>query len=248
MSIGRRGTALLCVGVALGLQGCVFTRVMETRAQFCDEPPPRVTVAREPGRGLRVLFEKPALTEQDVIWLIGLEPTRATGTKAVRELVYEARPVGRPADPATSLSLRPSFSPLDGEARLAEGEIPDKFNAILPAPLPDAAVKVSCNGQIATVPPRGTFDLADVDRSMLSGRDALQDLLGPPTAANSGNTEVDDHCCLAPCEASARFVAKLRFSFGAAGEVRQVQASYFRDAATVDLASPAPRGTIERRP
>ena len=218
---------------------------METRAQLCDEQPARVTVAREAGRGLRVLFEKPTLSDRDVVWIVGFEPTRAAGTPVGRELSYEARPLDRPPDPAANLVVKLSFAQLRGEARLSEVEIPEKFNAILPPTLLDAAIKVTCKAQIAVVPPRSTFDLTDLDRSTLPNRDALRQLLGPPTAANPRHTEMSYQYCLAPCGASGAMVAKLGFNFGVDGELQRVQASYFRYSAVVDLTSAPPTATIE---
>src|SRR5664279_3222498 len=39
-------TALLCVLFTFALQGCLLTRIFDTRTQLCDEQPPRVIVAR----------------------------------------------------------------------------------------------------------------------------------------------------------------------------------------------------------
>ena len=44
---------------------------METRAQLCDEQPPRVIVTAKLGTGLRVTFEKPTLTDRDIVWIVG---------------------------------------------------------------------------------------------------------------------------------------------------------------------------------
>ena len=109
------GTVLVCLLTTLALQGCLLTRVLETRSQLCDEQPARVIVKREPGRTLRVTFEEPTLTEQDIIWIVGFEPTGAAGGNTVRELVYEARPLDRPLDRASGLLLKLSFTPHRGE-------------------------------------------------------------------------------------------------------------------------------------
>lgn len=239
------GKALLCILVMSVLQGCLFTRVLETRSQLCEERPARVVVAREPGRGLRVVFEKPTLTEQDVIRIIGFEPTEIGGTGAVRELLYEARTVHRPLDSAAGFVARLSFTQLRGEYRLSQIEIPEKFNAILPPPLLDAAVKVTCKAQIVVVPPSTTFDLADLDRATLPDRDALRQLLGPPSAANPHDDEISYQYCLLPCDPRSAMVANLAFSFGTGGELRRARASYFRYLARVDLTAARPTATIE---
>jgi hypothetical protein len=91
------------------LQGCLLTRVLETRAQLCDEQASRVSVIREPGSGLRVVFEKPTLTQRDVIQIVGFEPSQTGGAEAVR-VFYGARPTARPHDRASSLVLKPLLS------------------------------------------------------------------------------------------------------------------------------------------
>jgi hypothetical protein len=237
--------ALLCLLLLPGLQGCLFTRVLETRAQLCDERPPRVIVAQEAGRGLRVVFRTPTLTEQDVIRIVGFEPSETGGSSAVRELRYEARPVHRPLDRATGFVAKLSFTRDRGEYRLAEIEIPEKFNAILPPPLLDAAVKVTCKAQVVVVPPSTSFDLSAVDRATLPTRHALAQLLGPPTAASPRNDDISYQYCLVPCDAKSSMVASLAFSFGAGGELQRAQASYFRYLARVDLSSSRPTATIE---
>lgn len=74
-----------------------------------------IVVTRQPGSGLRVVFEKPTLTDPDVIWIVGYEPTRITGADAVREFTYEALPFHGPRDPASSLVVTLSFYRLEGE-------------------------------------------------------------------------------------------------------------------------------------
>ena len=96
--------ALPCIFVMPVLQGCLLTRVLETLAQLCDELAFRVSVIREPGSGLRVVFEKPTLTQRDVIEIVGFEPSQTGGAEAVREF-DGARPTARPYDPASSLGL-----------------------------------------------------------------------------------------------------------------------------------------------
>lgn len=236
--------ALLCLALMPTLQGCLLTRVMDTRSQLCDEQPPAVIVVQESGRDLRVVFEKPTLTEQDVISMIGFEPTQTGGGGAVRTLSYEARPLHRPFDRATGLVLRLSFVRGQGEYKLSEVQIPEQFNAILPPTLLDAAVKVACRSKISAVPPQSTFDLTPVDRATLPDRDALRKLLGPPAGSLPRVDEIAYLYCLVPCEARPDAVASLRFSFGVDGELLHAEASYFRYSATVDLASSRPTATI----
>lgn len=237
--------ALLCILVTLPLQGCLFTRILETRTQLCDEKPPRVIVTRQPGSGLRVLFEKPTLTDRDVVSIVGYEPTQVTAANAVREFSYEALPLGRPLDKKSGLVVRLSFAQLEGEYKLSRVEIPEKFNTILPPPLLDAAVSIACRTQIGIVPPGATFDLASLDKSTLPTRNVLIQLLGSPTTAIARSDEMSYEYCLAPCDSNFLMVAKLRFSFGSNGALHRVNATYFRYSVEVDVVSSRPTATIK---
>lgn len=238
-------TALLCIFLTSSLQGCLLTRILETRTQLCDDQPSGIVVTRQPGSGLRVVFEKPTLTDRDVIWIVGYEPTQITGTGAAREVSYEALPFHRPLDRAAGLVVRLSFYRLEGEYRLSEVGIPAKFIALLSPPLLDAVVRVVCKAQIGVVPPSTTFDLASLDRSTLPTRDDLTQLLGIPTAAIARSDEISYQYCLAPCDSNSSMVANLKFSFGNRGELRRADMSYFRYFVVIDLISSKATASIE---
>ena len=240
-------TVLLAILLTWTLQGCLFTRVLETRTQLCDEQPPQVIVTRRSGGGVRVVFEKPTLTERDVVWIVGHEPTEVAGANQVRMLSYEAIALDRPFDHATSLVVLLSFTRLEGEYRLSEVEIPEKLNSILSPSLIDAAVRVVCKTRIGVVPPRTTFDLTSVDRATLPTRDALKQVLGTPTALVARSNELSYRYCLAPCAAEASMVASLIFVFGHNGDLRHADATYFRYSVVVDLTSSRPIATVELR-
>lgn len=240
-------TVCACIVAVAPLQGCLLTRVLETRAQLCDERPAQVSVATQAGRGLRVVFARPTLTEQDVIAIVGFEPSAIGDANGARQLRYEVRPVDRPHDAAVGLVAKLSFVRVDGESKLAEVEIPEKFNAILPPHVLDAAVQVTCKARIVIVPPSTTFDVADVDRAALPKRPALIELLGPPTTLDPGRRELAYRYCLVPCEPGRPSVAHLGFTFDAQGAIERAAASYFRYVATLDLVAPKPFAIVELR-
>lgn len=213
----HRTTTLLCLLVLPVLHGCLFSRVMQTRAQLCDAQPSTVIVQREPGRAFRVVFEAPTLTDRDIIWIVGLQPSAITGTGAVRELLYEALPLGRPRDRETALVMRLSFVQLRGDYRLSEVELPERFTSILPPQLVETAMRVVCRSQVDIFSRSVKFDLADVDTAALPRRDDLAQLLGPPTAAVARANEISYHYCLAPCSSESKLVATLLFSFKSDG-------------------------------
>jgi hypothetical protein len=241
----RSWCALLCVTLASALQGCILTRVLETKTQLCDDQPSRIVVSSRPGDGIRVVFDKPTLTDRDVIWIVGYEPTEITRTDAARAFSYEALPVHRPLDRATGLAVRLSFARLEGEYRLSEVEIPERFASVLSPPTLDAAIRVVCKAQIGVVPPSTTFDLTSLDRSALPTRRALTQLLGAPTATIAQSDEVLYQYCLAPCDPKSSMVASFKLLFGIDGQLRRADASYFRYFVAVDLISSKATATIE---
>jgi hypothetical protein len=246
---GRRtaATTLACIVAVAPLQGCLLTRVLETRAQLCDERPAQVSVATQAGRGLRVVFARPTLTEQDVVAIVGFEPSAIGEANGARQLRYEVRPVDRPHDAAAGLVAKLSFVRVGGESRLAEVEIPEKFNAILPPHLLDAAVQVTCKARLVIVPPSTTFDLGELDRAALPSRAVLRQLLGPPTTVDPGGRALAYRYCLVPCGPGRPSVAHLDFTFDTQGDLERAAASYFRYVATLDLLAPEPFAIVELR-
>ena len=196
------GAALLAIVAVAPLQGCLLDRVLATKAQLCDQVPPGVVLTRTPGSSLRVVFAQPTLTEQDVVWIIGFEPSSVGASAQRREMAYEVRPLARPLHASAGFVARLAFDRVGGESRLAEVEIPPQLDAVLSQPLLDAAVKVACKAKIGVAPPRTTFDLRDVDRATLPDREALARLLGLPPAVGPPDAEMDLAYCLVPCDES----------------------------------------------
>lgn len=181
--VHRDRASLLCVAAAFLLHGCLVSRVLETRAQLCDEQPSRVVVTQPPGSGLRIVFEKPTLTDLDVVQIVGQEPSKIADAHGIREFTYEALPLHRPLDRTLGLTARLSFIYLDGQYKLSEVNLPERFNSLLAPPLLGAAVGIGCKAQRGVVPSITTLDLRSLDRSTLPRRDALTHLLGTPTGA-----------------------------------------------------------------
>jgi hypothetical protein len=231
--------------LAFMLQGCLFNRVLETRYQLCEQQPSSVRVLRQQGSPLRVVFDAPTLTERDVVWIAGHDPTEVAGTGTARTFVYEARPIQRPHERGHGVVVRLSFVPVDGESRLAVVEIPDKFNAIVSPALLDAAVRVVCKSQFGIVPPSATFDLAGVDRHALPRRTAITALLGAPIVVTEPPSELAYQYCLVPCVPGAPAVSNVRFSFDDGGSLRRVAGRYFRYKGVADLEAAKAVVTLE---
>jgi len=244
---GAAAAALVCVVAIVSLPGCLLTRAMETRAQLCDERPALVQVDAQAGRGLRVVFLKPTLTEQDVIKIVGFEPSAISSANGARQLQYEVRPVDRPREATVGLVAKLTFTRVDDESKLAEVEIPEKFNAILPQSLLDAAVRSTCKARVVVAPPSTTFDVSEVDRASLPNRAVLRQLLGPPTTLDPGGRTLAYRYCLVPCETGRPSVADLGFAFDPQGNLERASASYFRYVAVLDLVAAKPFAVVELR-
>jgi hypothetical protein len=221
--------------------------VLETRAQLCDDQPSRISASRGAGGGFRVVFDQPTLTDRDVTWIVGHEPTEVARSGATRVFVYEALPAHQPLDRSAGLVARLSFTRLEGEYRLSEVELPERFTLVLSPRLLEAAMRVACKARIGIVPPTTSFDLASIDRSLLPTRSVLTPLLGAPAAAGAPPGEVSYRYCLAPCDSRSPMVASLKLSFGDDGELRHADASYFRYFVVVDLLASKATATVELR-
>jgi len=133
-----RGVAF-CALAAL-LSGCVLDRVFDTHDQLCKASPPEVVITGGAGAPLRVVFERPTMTRDDVEWLVGLPPTRVITRPDGVRLQFAAAPAERPQDDGATLVTELRFVAFDGTMKLAESIPPPHVAQLLPRELIDRAV------------------------------------------------------------------------------------------------------------
>lgn len=220
------------VAAAPLLAGCVLERVLDTHRQLCHASPPQVVVAGAAGEPLRVLFERPTLTRDDVEWLVGLPPTRVLPAADGVRLVYEAVPAG-PASDAEPLATELRFRVVDGAPRLAESIPPTRLTSLVPRELVDRTVATACKPSISLAPPGARFDLAGFDWTTFPDPQRIASILGPPHERGADGRLVY-RFCLVPCDAAARPLAVFAYRFGADGRLEHGEFAYFRYRLVVD--------------
>jgi hypothetical protein len=233
-SIGRGARrAAACVALAVLLSGCVLQRVFDTHDQLCDAQPPAVVIAGGAGEPLRVVFEVPTLTRDDVEWLVGRPPTRVVPAADGVRLIFAAAPAdAADADDGTWVTEM-RFVQVDGEMKLAESVPPSHLAKLVPRELIDRTIAAACKPAISFSPPGARFDIRSLDANAFPDRRRVESILGPPHERERDGTYVY-RFCLKPCDAGARPIARFAYRFGADGRLERGDFGYFRYRLVVD--------------
>ena len=231
MQAALRGAAVSTLAAMLG--GCVLDRILDTHAQLCKASPRQVVVAGGAGEPLRVVFERPTLTREDVEWLVGLPPTRVVTSKDGVRLIFAAAPVDRPNDEAGTFQVEHRFVAVDGEMRLAESIPPAHMAQLVPRELIDRTIAAACNPELSLAPPGARFDIRSLDAGAFPDRRRIETILGPPHEREADGTWIY-RFCLVPCDAQARPVARLAYHLGPDGRLERGEFAYFRYRLIVD--------------
>jgi hypothetical protein len=229
-----RGVAF-CAIAAL-LSGCVLERVFETHDQLCKASPREVVIAGGAGAPLRVSFDRPTLTREDIEWLVGLPPTRVVEAADGVRLQFTATPVDRAHDKGPTLVTELRFVPVDGKMKLSESLPPAHLAQVLPRELIDRAVAAACKPELSLAPPGARFDIASIDANVFPDRNRIEAILGPPHERDPEGALLY-RFCLVPCDAGARPLARLAYRFGNDGRLERGDFAYFRYRLLVDRPS-----------
>ena len=214
------------------LSGCVLNRIFETHDQLCKSSPRQVVIEGGAGAPLRVVFEKPTMTRDDIEWLVGLPPTRVVDVANGVRMQFAAAPADRAADGATLVTeLR--FVPIDGTMKLAESIPPSHLAQLVPRELIDRAVGAACKPEISLAPPGARFDIQSIDASVFPDHRRIESILGPAHDRDADGGYVYRFCLL-PCDSAARPLARFAYRFGADGRLERGDFAYFRYRLIVD--------------
>jgi len=227
-----RGVAIALLAVPLG--GCVLDRVLETHRQLCDVRPPQVVVAPS-GHGFRVDFDRPTLTKDDILWLVGLPPTRIVDTPGGLRLVYTAAPLDRALTRNATLSTELVLRDAGGVPRLAATVPPERVASLVPREIVDAVIATICHPEISFAPPGARFDLAQVPGAAYPDEARIVAQLGPPHFRDG--TNFGYRFCLEPCDPTARPIATFVYATGDDGSLRRATLAYFRYQLDIDRAA-----------
>ena len=220
-----RGVVVCALAAMLG--GCVLDRVFETHDQLCKASPRQVVIEGGAGAPLRVVFDRPTLTRDDIEWLVGLPPTRVIPASDGVRLQFAAAPAERAASGEATLVTELRFVALDGRMKLAESIPPAHLAQLVPRALIDRAVEAACKPEISLAPPGARFDIRSIDASAFPDHRRIESILGPAHEREADGTYVYRFCLL-PCDAGARPLARFAYRFGADGRLEHGDFAYFR--------------------
>ena len=226
-----RGVAVCAL--AMLLSGCVLERVLDTHDQLCKSSPREVVVTGGSGAPLRVVFERPTLTRDDVEWLVGLPPTRVLSSADGVRLQFAAAPADRVQDDRSTLVTELRFVAVDGVMKLAESVPPAHVTQLVPRELIDRTIAAACKPELSLAPPGARFDIQTLDANAFPDRRRVESILGPPHERDADGGLVYRFCLL-PCDAGARPLARMAYRFGPDGRLERGDFAYFRYRLVVD--------------
>ena len=233
MSCRRVTRVVTVVAFAALLSGCLLNRVFETHDQLCKASPRQVVVAGGAGEPLRVVFERPTLTRDDVEWLVGLPSTRVVAAPGSVRLIFAAAPADRPNDDGATFATELRFVPIDGEMKLAESVPPAHLAQLVPRELIDHTIAAACKAEFSLAPPGARFDIQSLDAGAFPDRRRIESILGPPHERQADGARAYRFCLL-PCDAGARPIARIAYRMGVDGSLERGDFAYFRYRLIVD--------------
>ena len=226
----------LCLAILLLLQGCLYDRILQTKAQLCKQQPAQIVVERSPTGARSVVFKQPTLTLKDVVWLLGAEPSSRVDTASAVHLTYASVPLAEALTARDELVLQLVFVKVGAAHKLQRAQIPAQFEQILSAELIDEAMRAVCRSKIDPAALRAEFDLANVDQAVLPTRAQLLSILNEAAVAQGGNN-LEYRYCLQPCASNRQRLSHWRIKFARDGRLETATVGYFRYLFTLDMHS-----------
>ena len=224
------------LAVVLLLQGCIYDRILQSKAQLCKQQPALITVERSPTGARSVVFKQPTLTLKDVVWLLGAQPSSRVDTPTAVHLTYASAPLGETLTAREELVLELVFLKAGATYKLQRAQISAQFEQILSSRLMDEAMHAVCRSKIYPASLRAEFDLANVDRAALPTRAQLLSILNEAAIAQSGDS-LEYRYCLEPCARNRQQLSHWRMQFGRDGKLKAAAVGYFRYLFTLDMHS-----------
>jgi len=226
----------LCLVILLLLQGCIYDRILQSKAQLCKVQPAQIVVETSPTGARSVVFKQPTLTLKDVVWLLGADPSSRVDTASAVHLTYASVPLGGAATARDELVLELVFPKVDGTYKLHRAQIPAQFEQILSFRLIDEAMRAVCRSKIYPASLRAEFDLTNIDKTALPTRAQLLSILNE-SAIEQGGDSLEYRYCLKPCASNRQRLSHWRMAFDRDGRLEAAAVGYFRYEFTLDMHS-----------
>lgn len=169
---------LLLPALSLGLSGCLLTRVYSFKEQFCDYQRNFELLVDQ---SIRLKMRHPVLRDDDMVWLLGAEPTRRTKTGDRQEMVYVIEKDLAVPDPRYAIPVRLLFQRRQGDFRWTEGVLDRNLGSMITPGLIAETVSHTCDSETSVLDKNVTVDLSDLDPASIPRRTEIEQALGEPT-------------------------------------------------------------------
>jgi hypothetical protein len=221
---------LLLVGLALGLTGCVWTRLLSFKNQLSEFDR---YVQVEDRDGLTLRFKQPVLYSQDVLFVMELEPTRRITNGASQAWYWTFRKIHSPTNTETG-DFDLTFSTTFLSNKLVGFTLGERFLVSIPKPLLLGAMRSFGHAEVDQKRRQATMRWVDhgPDGEWQSlTRSSVATLLGEPysvTASNEVSTCLYRYRLDSPSlKTNQAFQARVNFSFQDENErLKRVAATY----------------------
>lgn len=178
--------AVLAAFLALSLNGCLITRVVEVKEQFCEFDS---NFSLEFAESAGFNIHNPVLLDKDIIWIAGAEPTEQYQNEDQLRMVFvleKALPEPRPED---EIRVELTFDLIEGKYRLANVQFDPLMNTIInPEFLDEKAINTAtqtlCDTGWSFASTTVEMDISGQDLDELPNRQEILDWLGPPLERN----------------------------------------------------------------
>jgi hypothetical protein len=181
--------AVLAAFLAIGLNGCLITRVVEVKDQFCEFDS---NFSLEFADSAGFNFHHPVLLDKDVIWIADTQPTETyvNGSELLMVFVLEKTvPEPRLED---EIRIELNFALIDWKYRLSNVQFDPMLNTIINPDFLDekaihTATQTMCETGWSFASTTVEMDISGQDLDDLPGRREILDWLGPPLERDAEN-------------------------------------------------------------
>ncbi|WP_317931996.1 hypothetical protein [Halioxenophilus sp. WMMB6] len=170
----------LLIVLSLSLNGCLLTRVNQTKDDLCDK-----SIYFEPAQSL-IKISRPILYDSDIIALVGEEPQRISMEAGTKYFAYEAKKQNGSGD--KDLAWRFAFiADTEGDFKLSAIEVDKKIIGVLSPQLIEEVMASGCDAKINKLLMTLSVDFSGVDLSSIPAFPEIESVLGAAMSHQGDN-------------------------------------------------------------
>lgn len=223
----------------LGISGCVWLRLLDTRDQLCNIPR-KITVNYDEGnRPKEVIFEEPTLLPKDIVDLAGANPVyiKPKTSEGIKTYIYKAFPYLHTDDAHHIIELKLDFNdPHKKESyKLSKVVIPYQFQEVLRyrKHVVDQAIELACAvdlGNLGYTSKEFKLDIKDVDPRNLPTKNEIEKYFGTSTDNPKIKNGLSYEYCIETCIDNLNDrtrIAEVKITFLESKYIDELRATYF---------------------